>query len=329
MATDTQQSALQRLNPINKMEEKRRFFFDVQYNPQFVYEKPVPQSELNRYGEVSAEYLKIAREILNAVIGKWKTEAAFLEEVEGQPVSKEKFTATVREYLKKYGMDQQVKMTFSANFVSPTSMQGNEMRVRLPISHREKRILGTLDHEIGTHYFRRLNEDKQPWAGKREAFGFSPHLETEEGLAILHAHLSLPTPMLWFSALFYYAVYQASKLSFAELFADLRQYVVDKERRWNMCVRAKRGMTDTSQPGAIAKDQVYLRGTIKVLAWLREHDYDPRPLYWGKISLDDMEKAHRINPGFQPLLPDFLQDLKQYAKQVKKIEKENFLTDLT
>jgi len=329
MAADKQRSALQRLNPINKMEEKRRFFFDVQYNPQFVYEKPISSAEFHKYGEVSAEYLKIGRSILDAVIGKWKTEVAFLEEVEGQPLSKEQFAVTVREYLKKYGMDQQVKITYSPNFVSPTSMQGNEMRVRLPISHRAKRILGTLDHEIGTHYFRRLNEDKQPWAGKREAFGLSPYLETEEGLAILHAHLSLPTPMLWFSALFYYAVYQASKLSFAELFADLRQYVTDKERRWNMCVRAKRGMTDTSQPGAIAKDQVYLRGTIKVLAWLREHEYDPRPLYWGKIALEDVEKAQRINPTFQPLVPEFLQDLKHYAKQVKKIEKENFLTDLT
>lgn len=329
MPADSQRSAIQRLNPTNKAEEKRRFFFDVQYNPQFTYEKPIPSDELSKYGEVSAEYLKTARAILDAVIAKWKSEAAFLEEVEGQAVTKEQFTTTVRQYLKKYNMEQQVRISFSTNFVSPTSMQGNEMRVRLPISHREKRILGTLDHEIGTHYFRRLNEDKQPWASKREAFGFGSYLETEEGLAILHAHLSLPSPMLWFSALFYYAVYQASRMSFAELFADLRQYVNDKERRWNMCVRAKRGMTDTSQPGAIAKDQVYLRGTIKVLAWLREHEYDPRPLYWGKISLDDVEKAQRLQPDFQPILPDFLQDLKSYEKQVKRIEKENFLTGLT
>ena len=328
MAKQAPQSTIQKLNPVNKMEEKRKFFFDVQYNPQFVYAKNLDSDELSKYGEVSAEYVNVARSILDVVISKWKSEEAFLEEIEGPALTREEFTTVTREYLKKYGLEQQVKITFSSQFVSPTSMNGNEMRVRLPISHRKKRILGTLDHEIGTHYFRRLNEEKQPWAKKREAFGLGSYLETEEGLAILNAHISLGSPLLWFSAIFYYAVYQASRMSFAELFADLRQYVSDKERRWNMCVRAKRGMTDTSQPGAIAKDQVYLRGTIKVLAWLRDHDYDPRPLYWGKISIEDVEKVQRFQPEFKPLLPDFLKDIKTYAKQVKRIEKENSLTDL-
>ena len=38
-------------------------------------------------------------------------------------------------------------------------------------------------------------------------------------------------------------------MSFAELFKDLSQFVKDPDVRWEYCLRAKRGQTDTSVPG--------------------------------------------------------------------------------
>ncbi len=38
-------------------------------------------------------------------------------------------------------------------------------------------------------------------------------------------------------------------MSFSELFHDLGQFVMDPEIRWQYCVRVKRGLVDTSEPG--------------------------------------------------------------------------------
>lgn len=57
-------------------------------------------------------------------------------------------------------------------------------------------------------------------------------------------------PFLWRAALLYYTVFQASRLSFCELFQDIGHFVKDPNTRWDYCVRAKRGCTDTAQPGA-------------------------------------------------------------------------------
>ena len=48
-------------------------------------------------------------------------------------------------------------------------------------------------------------------------------------------------------------------LSFKDLFKKLAEYVLDPERRWDYCVRAKRGQMDTSIPGEYSylRDYVY------------------------------------------------------------------------
>jgi len=48
-----------------------------------------------------------------------------------------------------------------------------------------------MDHEIGTHLIRTLNETKQVWYKKRDKFNLKPFLETEEGLATLHTVIRL------------------------------------------------------------------------------------------------------------------------------------------
>lgn len=106
----------------------------------------------------------------------------------------------------------------------------------------------------GTHYIRGVNNTRQPWHSSegRKQYSLKPANPTEEGLASLHSVLFRKQPFLWRAALLYYTIERASHLSFSALFQDLEQYVQDAGVRWEYCVRAKRGQTDTSQPGTTA-----------------------------------------------------------------------------
>lgn len=96
-----------------------------------------------------------------------------------------------------------------------------------------------------------MNNARQPWhsAEGRLQYGLRPANPTEEGLASLHSVLFRKQPFLWRAALLYYTIYRAAHMSFRQLFQDLARYVQDADVRWEYCVRAKRGQTDTSLPG--------------------------------------------------------------------------------
>jgi len=320
---------IQLVNPLNKDQEKIKFLFDPQYNPQFVYDQHLTARDKEKFGPVSQKYIKHALHILSTVIKIYGSESVFLDQVEGPLLSSEQASEATQKYLEKNGIDQQVRVRFSTNAISAASMKGNLLTFRMPITQREKRMSGTLHHELGTHFFRSMNDANQPWHAKPTLFEFHPYYETEEGLAVLHSHIDLQKPYLWFAALYYVLVFEASRLSFADLNQFLKAYVDDKERRWNMCVRVKRGVTDTSVPGAFSKDQMYLRGVMHMLEWLEHHDYDPRPLYIGKIATDDVHKAQtHANATWKMRLPLFLQSdeaVKRYKLGIIRIRKENGL----
>ena len=112
-------------------------------------------------------------------------------------------------------------------------------------------IEGLLRHELGTHYVRRLNNNLQPWANNQERSRYKmlPANPTEEGLASLNSLVSKPKPYMLKAALLYYTVAISHVMSFQEVFMRLGSFVKDPNRRWDFCVRAKRGQTDTSVPG--------------------------------------------------------------------------------
>lgn len=115
-------------------------------------------------------------------------------------------------------------------------------------------ILGntvSLLYVAGTHHLRSVNNRYQPWSNckVRKDMGLRSMNPTEEGLASLHSVLFRKDPCLWRAAVLYYTVYKASQMSLKEVFKDLGQYVQDPNVRWDYCIRAKRGQTDTSRPG--------------------------------------------------------------------------------
>jgi len=230
----------------------------------------------------------------------------------------------VGEWLAAHGLEGCIKLHFSATMVAPASMSGGTVSIASgPLRVRESTLPSTLNHEVGTHYMRKANEKKQVWHGKEKRKRFrmcNDLLATEEGLACLNTHLG-PNKWLWQAALHYYAAVQGSTMSFSELFADLAQYIDDPARRWNECVRVKRGVTDTSLPGSFCKDQCYLEGSLAIL---RQRDaIDFQLLHCGRISLSDLQRVGRTSRLSENLAPRFLVDVNNYRALLDQIAEVN------
>ncbi len=289
MPTNT--SALQKLTPTNLKEEQEKFFFDPSYNPQFLYEDEIDAAHFTKYGPASDQYLSTSINILDSVVKKWSDGEEYNEDTQGELLSQTEVEEYIQKYLKRNNLQDRISYNFSSAYISRTSVYKNVLQIQTPLSYRENGLESVLDHEIGTHVFRRMNEEKQPWHKHKTRWGFSNYLRTEEGLAVINSQLSLPDKHLFYPAVNYYAACQAEKLSFSDLFADLKKYISNKQKRFTICMKVKRGLSDTSVPGAYTKNQVYLAGTIAVAQWLINNDYAVEKLYVGKIDLADLPKA--------------------------------------
>ncbi|KAG9328116.1 hypothetical protein JZ751_016325, partial [Albula glossodonta] len=248
------------VKPSNVDMERTKFFLsDYTYNPQFEYPHPavrILEQALRRYG--SYEKFELA--------------------TGGSVLSKNKIKNHVKKYMEKEGVVGEIVVHLSEDLLSRASITVMPSRSTLTINvstAREFWLEGMLRHEIGTHYFRGMNNLQQPWASMsvRRALDLKPHNPTEEGLASLHSVLHRKDPTLWRAALLYYTVHRASRLTFAELFHDLGRFLCDPNTRWDYCIRAKRGQTDTAQPGCFSKDQVYLDGILKLLRFRDSVDF--------------------------------------------------------
>ena len=192
--------------------------------------------------------------------------------------------------------------------------------------YRKRWIAALLDHEIGTHFAIAANDAAQGDAlrdagaafgggpggvddvrahanangfpshkAKSRGFGVSgaatprERLVTEEGLATLNTHRCAGVKILYGPALAYWTRWHASKLTFCELFEKLEEHVPSANARWTQCVRSKRGLVETKQRKACAKDQCYFEGAVRLLEARRLLDF--KLLHGGKIALEEYADA--------------------------------------
>lgn len=306
----TAPSFIQKLQPLNQEKEKAKFLFDPGYNPQFLYRHEISPEDLLRYGPVDSTYFEIAEKILQLVIDTFGNEENYLQATKGKILTKSESADFIQEFLKKNELSHDVKLSFSANYSARTALKkvGSSfvLQIRTPINYREEGLLGMLHHEIGTHLFRWLNEMQQPWYQNRQEYGLNPHfLTTEEGLASINNVLIQSEPYLWSQALNYYLVNIAAHTTFSELNKTLKKYITDPERRWRYCLKVKRGIEDTSTQAVFSKNQIYFIGTVEVLRWLLQNNYDIASLYLGKIALEDVNTARTLATQ-APSLPSFI-----------------------
>ncbi|XP_071777274.1 microtubule-associated tyrosine carboxypeptidase 1 [Centroberyx gerrardi] len=332
LAAPSRPCLLVALRPLNLEQEKQAFFqSDYKYEPQFEYAQPEPSSVLEKYKEGSGLFLEQAVGIMECVLRKFASYENFEEVTGGSVLPKSRVWASVRKYLQKEGCVGEVVVCLSEELLSQAVMMVESCRPTLTINlagARQHWLEGMLRHEIGTHYLRGVNNNLQPWAtaAGRKQFGLKPANPTEEGLASLHSVLLRKQPYLWRAALLYYTVYHAASMSFSQLFSHIARFVQDPAVRWEYCLRAKRGQTDTAKPGCFSKDQVYLDGILRILRYRRTIDFKMLTSL-GKVSYEDVERLRHLAVLRKTRIPHFMQDQERYLQHLDHIVSVNELDD--
>jgi len=329
--------------PLNAESEREKFFDgeEENYEPQFAYRLPPPLLEkaLRRYSltaQVERRYVPHAMRVLTTLLTKYGSYAAYQEQHGGEALTEAEARPIVDEYIGRLGFQDELTVVFDPALVARASFVKKSCTLKIRSQGLRKNwIQGMLHHEVGTHFLRDRNDKMQPWArekGGRKKYRLEDKNPTEEGLASLHTVLEREGHCLWRAALLYYATWRALQLSFRDLYEDLAQFLGDNEdERWDFCVRAKRGLLDTSQPGGFAKDQTYMVGAMEILENRRKIDFNA--LYAGKISVIDAHRAR--STGLAKVeklaLPWFLQGkggMERYMSLLDEIVRDNGLTDL-
>lgn len=320
------------LRPINLDQERQAFFqSEYKYEPQFEYAQPEPSTVLEKYREGSDLFLSQAVRIMECVLRKFGSYENFADMTGGSLLPKSRVWAAARKYLQKENCVGEVVVCLSEELLSQAVMMVESCRPTLTINlsgARQHWLEGMLRHEIGTHYLRGVNNNLQPWgtSAGRKQYSLKPANPTEEGLASLHSVLLRKQPYLWRAALLYYTVYHAAHLSFSQLFGQIARFVQDPAVRWEYCLRAKRGQTDTSQPGCFSKDQVYLDGILRILRHRRNIDFKLLTSL-GKVSYEDVERLRHLAVLCRTRIPHFMQDQERYLQHLDHIMTVNELDD--
>lgn len=319
---------LRQLIPKNYLEEKSKFFSDTSYNPQFQYDLVFSEPQLTSYGIPEDKLVDLAQIIITIHMPHYLLSLANRENE--TRLDKKQITLTIEDYLDNYNLRNRYSIEWSDSSIARCSIKKNSITLRTNADFTASTLRGALNHEIGTHALRRINDENQPWHGKKSKYGFKNALLTEEGLASLHQLMEADAPIAFNSAVRYLAVSYALSHSFVELWDFLIPYVRNEEKRWMVCFRAKRGLADTSQSGGYTKDMVYFEGMHTVALWLKNHDFNPASLYLGKISCEDMELATQLKSSlFTPTLPVFYtNDPEDYKAQIQRIIDLNMFEEI-
>ncbi|KRX01415.1 hypothetical protein PPERSA_01318 [Pseudocohnilembus persalinus] len=325
---------LKELKPLNLEQEKKIFFEkNGQYNPSFLYASTDIQfSILNPHTKL----MNLAVKIMSAVLADYKTEEEYNIQEGGRLITQEETHQAFEKYIKELEIQDLISFEFSENTISPTTCVHNNVEglskvvIGLPIRYRLNRISGVLNHEIGTHFLRKFNDKQQKWHKNRKKYDLEVHSKVEEGLASVNQLYELALdpnkkPYLFKAALHYYASVQASNLSFQDLYQDLEKYIKNPEDRWKECVRVKRGVGDTSQKMGQYKDQIYLRGAVKILQNIDKINFTN--LHAGKITVKDCIRLTEKNQfNLDKLkMPYFINDMQKYKKALERIADVNFI----
>ncbi len=168
-----------------------------------------------------------------------------------------------------------------------------QIRIRKGAMFSQDTLQRLLVHEIGVHVLRYENGVVQPIRLFRN--GFTGAIDTEEGLAVHHEESAgvLETYTLRKYAGRVIAAHLALNQSFSEVFRALVP-LFGQEMAFEITARAKRGFTDTAQPGAHTKDIVYLRGYLQVKAHLEQHPEDYPLLFTGKVGLQHLPLVREL-----------------------------------
>jgi len=341
---DGQIRLLSHLKPTNLKEENTKFLLDPSYNPQFEYKilsfdpnnfysrlkrLEFPDSPIGILWEKKADEISRKIKLLESRDTPEFTQKSIalyggpsealvkeaLAEIETMPKefkdTGKAFTAkeakkVFEKAIQDYGL-KGWRVNLKEDLVSDAiAGKENTILIRSGATFYEDRLKGTIAHEIETHSFTAMNGALQPY--KIFQRGLADYLTTEEGLAVYNQELteSSETIKKYWPASSVVGIYEAMKGSFVEVYQRIVELGFGSERAWRVALKAKRGIGDTSKPGAFTKDFVYYKG-FKMVKDFVDKGGDLKDLYYGKINLDDLETVKKVKGLKAPMyLPSYL-----------------------
>ena len=353
------------VTPLNLAAERRAFLEawaaykagtrkELPNNPQFKYaDDEAAGRMMDEYGKPRCALLDQARRIMDLKQSRHGDEGQYEQRTWGEPVGIEEGVEMIQKYLVDHGIAEHVTIKWHDNLSTPSMTMSMSHRrakgvLHLPRNPKNKHfrrqwLQAMLDHEIGTHFTCAINDAhtseylRGTFSKGGQGFGTQKRpvtqreaLCTEEGLATLNTHMAANVKLLWGPALAYWTRWMGSQLGFSELFEALEPYVPEPPRRWVQCYRCKRGLTDTGEKRALAKDQCYLEGAWRLLEGRKHLDF--KLLHSGRIALEEYNDSRSAWLRFTQscvmgktsiVTPHFLVDPAKYAERLEDIAREN------
>ncbi len=341
---DSQIKLLSHLKPINLKEENTKFLLDPSYNPQFEYKTlsfdphnlysrlkrlEFPDSPIGILWEKKSDEIIRKIQLLEVRDTPEFTDKSIalygspserlvqeaLREIHSMPKEFKSggkiFTAKeAKKLFEKAILDYGLKgwrVKLQENLVSDAiAGKENTILIRENATFSSDRLKGTIAHEIETHAFTAMNGALQPY--KIFQRGLADYLTTEEGLAVYNQELteSSDTIKKYWPASSVIGIHEAMKGSFVDVYRRIVELDFGAERAWRVALKAKRGLGDTSKPGAFTKDFVYFKGHKMIKDFVAKGG-DLRRLYYGKINLEDLETVKKVKGLKNPMyLPTYL-----------------------
>ncbi|XP_078618643.1 microtubule-associated tyrosine carboxypeptidase 1-like [Branchiostoma floridae x Branchiostoma japonicum] len=334
------------LAPINTEEQKQRFLHHG-HLPKFHLrgsEERVQGAMRTKVAQIKFDHFPEAKKILETVREKFGDEDRLVEAAFGPLIDQTEATHMVSQYLVEHGVDGMLKILWSGDLNCSGRMQwrGPAQKYNRPelrryslwlqnsaenMYLRQHGIKCLVDHEVGTHFFRMLNDGFQPWYSNRDGFGLRScrsweAIAIEEGLATVNTMLQAKVKYLWVPALLYYASCMSTEMSFSDLFHHLETFIKDVHQRWKIVMRIKCGLPDPAKDlGGCGKDQAYFAGAVEILRNLEVIDF--HLLYSGKVCIDELPRIRRLARRDCIKLPHFLLDQEAYRKKLRQMAAVN------
>ncbi|BFZ25265.1 hypothetical protein BsWGS_28304 [Bradybaena similaris] len=326
--------------PVNLAEAKERFFYMGQ-TPQFQLQDP---SKLTEAAEKAKNQIRFdlqgeAIHILEQVLKEYGDGEIYLEHAFGPRITKEAATPMLLEYISENSLTESLTVHWCDNLACSAKMmwKGPVMNCNRPELRkyslwingsednnymRESGIKCLMDHEIGTHFFRMINDGLQPWFSDRQRFGLRRHGSfeskcTEEGLATINTVLRGRLQFLWGAAFAYYTACKSAEMTFKQLFDHVGRYTSNINYRWKQVMRVKRGLKDPNDLGGFGNDQCYFEGAVSILRNMESIDF--RLLMSGKVCYDEVGRIKRVVRKECLRYPSFMNQMSAYKRTLRRI----------
>jgi uncharacterized protein (TIGR02421 family) len=209
-----------------------------------------------------------------------------------QNISAIDFAGLLKTRLEKLGIAMDIELVSSMATKISVDSVSRFIHLNRNALFSPKEINRLLVHEIDVHAVRIHNGSCFPW--RIFSMGTANYRETEEGLAVyverFLEHLYPFQEKIYAGRCL--AVYLALSAGFTDVFEELLPYF-NEETAYTIVERVKRGLADTSQPGALTKEFHYFTGPDKVQSYLRANG-SLKILMGGKIAFKYAKLLNRF-----------------------------------